>query len=142
MQTLSANTSFFSPPSLLLNVPLSPNSHRINSLPRLSLIFLPSDTISQAMNVRKIIESYEQERSSAASHSPLRTAVFRSRPRSRTRTQSSDASLVAAKQRSLRTQRPSSLKIVREERPVTIVLKVRLHFAVIWLSVDSVYRSV
>jgi len=128
---------YFSKFHFHLTVTVSIRFHGSSSISSFS-----SDTIFQVMNVRKIIESYEQERSPATSQSPLRTATFRSRPRTRPRTQPSDASLVAAKQRSLRTQRSSSLKIVKEERPVTIVLKVRLHFAVIWLSVDTVYRSV
>lgn len=80
------------------------------------------------MNVRKIIESYEQDKPSAAPHPPPRIAAFRSRPRPRPRTQPADPSLLTPNQRSLRTPRPSSLKVVKEERPLTIILKVCLHF--------------
>src|SRR5260221_8430159 len=88
------------------------------------------------MNVRKIIESYEQEKTSAGSNPPPRTAAFRSRPRPRPRTQPADTSLIAPNQRSLRTPRPSSLKTVKEDRPVTVILKVCLHFLNLWFSVD------
>jgi hypothetical protein len=76
------------------------------------------------MNVRKIIESYEQEKSSTAARFSPRTGG-RQRPRSRPRTQGTEPSIVSASQRSLRAQRPPNLKIIKEERPVTIVLKVR-----------------
>ena len=69
------------------------------------------------MNVRKIIESYEQEKSSTAARVSPRNGG-RPRPRPRPRNQGTEPSLV-------RTQRPPNLKIIKEERPVTIVLKVR-----------------
>jgi hypothetical protein len=77
------------------------------------------------MNVRKIIESYEQERSSTTTRLSPRTGAPRSRPRSRLRPPGAEPSLGAANQRPPRTQRPPNLKIVKEERPVAIVLKVR-----------------
>lgn len=77
------------------------------------------------MNVRKIIESYEQERSSTATRVSPGTSAPRPRPRSRLRPPGTEPSLGAASQRSPRAQRPPNLKIVKEERPVTIVLKVR-----------------
>jgi len=74
------------------------------------------------MNVRKIIESYEQEKSSTVARPPSRTVTLRPRSRPRPRTQP-DGSPVSPNQRSPRTQRQSGLKIVQEERPVTILLK-------------------
>ncbi|KAH9997169.1 hypothetical protein BJV74DRAFT_883497 [Russula compacta] len=74
------------------------------------------------MNVRKLIESYEQEKSSTAARPPTRTGSLRPYPRARLGTVGPGISLVPAKQRSLRMPRTSSLKIVKEERPVTIML--------------------
>ena len=76
------------------------------------------------MNVRKMIESYEQERPpTTARFTPRAGARPRSRPRPRT--QGTEPSFVVTSQRSLRTQRPPNLKLIKEERPVTLVLKVR-----------------
>jgi len=87
------------------------------------LVFL-SLYLFHIMNVRSMIESYEQGRSSTTTRPSPRTSAHRARPRPRPRTPGTDPSLVTASQRSLRTQRPPNLKIVKEERPVTIVLKV------------------
>ncbi|KAH9954321.1 hypothetical protein BC827DRAFT_965658 [Russula dissimulans] len=76
------------------------------------------------MNVRKIIESYEQDKSSTFPRPPARTVTLRPRSRPRPRSQP-DMPPVSLYQRSLRTQRPSNLKLVQEEQPVTIVLKER-----------------
>lgn len=76
------------------------------------------------MNVRKIIESYEEGRSATATRPSPRAGAHRPRPRPRPRTPGTEQSLVTVSQRPLRTQRPPYLKIVKEERPVTIVLKV------------------
>jgi hypothetical protein len=118
------------------------SSHSINSFPRFHgfssypSISSTDDTIFQIMHVRKLIESYEQERTSTTSQPLPCTTTFRSRPRTRPRAQPADTSLMVASQRFLRMQRPSNLKIATEERPVTIVLKVCLHLPNIWLSVD------
>jgi hypothetical protein len=77
------------------------------------------------MNVRKIIESYEHGKSPTATRPSPRTSAHRPRPRPRPRTPGSEPSPVTASQRPPRTQRPPNLKIVKEERPVAIVLKVR-----------------
>ena len=105
-------------------VSFTPKRPSINYLPKSSFkthhFSSLDDTTSRIMNVRKIIESYEQEKSSTVA----RTVTLRPRSRPRPRTQP-DASPGTPYQRSLRTQRQSNLKIVQEERPVTIVLKVR-----------------
>lgn len=77
------------------------------------------------MNVQKIIESYEQGKSATVTRPSPRTSAHRPRPRPRPRTPGSEPSPVTASQRPPRTQRPPNLKIVKEERPVAIVLKVR-----------------
>lgn len=74
------------------------------------------------MNVRRIIESYEQGKSATATRPSHRTSAHRPRPRPRPRT-GSEPSPVTASQRPARIQRPPNLKIVKEERPVAIVLK-------------------
>jgi hypothetical protein len=79
------------------------------------------------MNVRKMIDSYEQGRSTTVTRPSLRTSVHRTRPRPRPRTPGTESSPVTASQWSSRTLRPPNLKIVKEERPVAIVLKVRRH---------------
>jgi hypothetical protein len=72
--------------------------------------------ISTIMNVRKMVESYEQEQE-------LSPPLGRTRLRPDTLPQASTAA--AATQRSLRIRRSPSLKLVKEEGPVTAVLKVR-----------------
>ncbi|KAN0104019.1 hypothetical protein V8E52_011380 [Russula decolorans] len=79
------------------------------------------------MNVRKIVESYEQGRSATATRPSPRTSAHRTRPRPRPRTTGSEPSPVTASQRPPRTQRPPNLKIVKEERPVAMVLKERIN---------------
>ena len=83
------------------------------------------------MNVRKIIDSYEHGRSATATRTSPRTSVHRPRPRPRPRTPGTEPIPVTASQRPPqrppRTLRPPNLKIVKEERPVAIVLKVRWH---------------
>jgi hypothetical protein len=76
------------------------------------------------MNVRKMIESYEHVRSPTVAQPPPLSGPLRTRPRPRPRTQGTDGSLEATSQWPVRTQRPASPKIVKEGRPVTIVLKV------------------
>lgn len=95
------------------------------------------------MNIRKLIESYEQERSSTAARPPTRAGSLRPYPRARPGTVGTGISLVPAKQRSLRIPRTSSLKIVKDERPVTIVLNVRRwHLPLNGSPLIPVYRSV
>ncbi|KAI0246974.1 hypothetical protein BJV78DRAFT_1285944 [Lactifluus subvellereus] len=74
------------------------------------------------MNVRKIVESYEQEFSSIVKQPPPNQEPLRPRPPRRSRPPAPHTS-PAPNQRPLRTQRPPSLKIVKEEGPVTTVLK-------------------
>jgi hypothetical protein len=136
----SADTTFFSCLCFTNSIDTQTPQYKLTFTVSLHIFHLPvqvpGDTTCQIMNVRKIIESYEQEKISAVSNPPPRTAAFRSRPRPRPRTQSADTSLIAPNQRSLRTPRPSSLKTVKEERPVTVILKVRLHFLNLWCPVD------
>lgn len=110
--------------SFLFSSPLDQSSvhARVLSPRSKPIIFLPLYYLLHVMNVRKIIESYEQERSATVARPSPRTSAHRSRPRPRPRTESSP---VAASHRHPRTQRLPNLKIVQEERPVTIVLKVR-----------------
>ncbi|KAI0287288.1 hypothetical protein BC826DRAFT_55939 [Russula brevipes] len=75
------------------------------------------------MNVRKMIESFEQGRSPTVAQPPPLSGPLRTRPRPRQRTQGTNGPLEANSQWSVRTQRPPSPKIVKEDRPVTIVLK-------------------
>jgi len=77
------------------------------------------------MNVRKMIDSYEHGKSATATRPSPRNSAHRPRPRPRPRTLGTEPSAVTASQRPPRTQRPPNPKIVKEERPVAIVLKVR-----------------
>jgi hypothetical protein len=76
------------------------------------------------MNVRKIVESYEQELSSIVTQPPPNQGAHRPRPPRQSRPPASHT-LPAPNQWSLRIQRPPGLKIANEEGSVTTVLKVR-----------------
>jgi hypothetical protein len=73
------------------------------------------------MNVRKIVESYEQDSSSTPTPPPSRPGSLRPRPRPRPLSLHNTSLLVAGNQRSTRPQRPPSLKIVKEEGPAAVL---------------------
>ncbi|KAI0295918.1 hypothetical protein B0F90DRAFT_1127382 [Multifurca ochricompacta] len=75
------------------------------------------------MTVRKIVESYEQEINLTVAQPVSRPGALRPRPTSRS--QVAHCPQKATNQRSQRTQRPPSLRIVKEEWPMATVLKVR-----------------
>ncbi|KAH9015275.1 hypothetical protein EDB83DRAFT_2440262 [Lactarius deliciosus] len=74
------------------------------------------------MNVRKIVESYEQESSSTPTPPSARPGSLRSHPHTRPRQPAShNTSFLVANQRSMRPQRPPSLKLVGEEGPAVVL---------------------
>lgn len=75
------------------------------------------------MNVRKIVQSYEEELYSTPIPSLARPGSLRPRPRSRPLAPHNTSFLLSSNQRSIRSQRPTSLKIVREEEGPVAVLR-------------------
>ncbi|KAH9032682.1 hypothetical protein EDB85DRAFT_2145430 [Lactarius pseudohatsudake] len=73
------------------------------------------------MNVRKIVESYEQELSSTPTPPSPRPGYLRPHPRPRQPASHNTSFLVASNQRSMRPQRPPSLKLVAEEGPAVVL---------------------
>jgi hypothetical protein len=73
------------------------------------------------MNVRKIVESYEHESSSTPTSPPFHPGSLRPRPRTRPPASQNTSFLIASNQRSIRPQRPPSLKIVKEEGPAAVL---------------------
>ncbi|KAI9454760.1 hypothetical protein BJY52DRAFT_1282986, partial [Lactarius psammicola] len=73
------------------------------------------------MNVRKIVESYEQELPPTPTPPPSRPGALRPRPRPRPLASHNTSFLVTGNQRSTRPQRPPSLKIVKEEGPAVVL---------------------
>ncbi|KAI9434234.1 hypothetical protein H4582DRAFT_1981412 [Lactarius indigo] len=73
------------------------------------------------MNVRKIVESYEQELSSTPTPPSPRPGSLRPRPRPRQPASHNTSFLLASNQRSMRPQRPPSLKLVAEEGPAVVL---------------------
>ncbi|KAH8983852.1 hypothetical protein EDB92DRAFT_1889047, partial [Lactarius akahatsu] len=73
------------------------------------------------MNVRKIVESYEQELSSTPTPPSPRPGSLRPHPRPRQPASHNTSFFVASNQRSMRPQRPPSLKLVAEEGPAVML---------------------
>ncbi|KAH8977482.1 hypothetical protein EDB86DRAFT_1197467 [Lactarius hatsudake] len=73
------------------------------------------------MNVRKIVKSYEQEFSSTPPPPSSRPGSLCPHPRPRQPASHNTSFLVASNQRSMRPQRPPSLKLVAEEGPAVVL---------------------
>ena len=94
-----------------------------SSAERLSFLKTPSLSSfnNTIMNVRKIIESYEHELSPTPTSPPSHPGSLRPRPRPRPLASQNTSFLVTSNQRSIRPQRPPSLKIVKEEGPAAVL---------------------